>query len=199
MVPMTTFLHCRFVSSSLMKKKVYCCALERFAIVDEQGGNDLRNRVEKTLEKALDLVKKCRQSGMLKHVIPITSVSNFWKVNLYFDNSIANVQYLLDISISGKDRPIHMGLPPLPLINQFCPQCGMLGMHQIGSSVCAMAFLCHVLQVLEVFFNLVLKFLPKQFLVFLKIQFSISLGLHHLKHHNVMFCPFSRVLMRRTP
>jgi hypothetical protein len=69
--------------------------------------------VEKTLERALGLVKKCRRSGMLKRVITITNVSDFRKVNLYLDNSIANVQYLLNISASGEDRPIHMGLPPI--------------------------------------------------------------------------------------
>jgi hypothetical protein len=58
---------------------------------------------------------------MFKHVITIIDVSDFWKLNLYVDNSIANVQYLLNISASGKDHLIHMGLPPLPLMNQFCP------------------------------------------------------------------------------
>jgi hypothetical protein len=58
---------------------------------------------------------------MFKHVITITNILDFWKVNLYFDNSIANVQYLLNIYTSGKDHPIHMGLPSLPLMNQFCP------------------------------------------------------------------------------
>jgi hypothetical protein len=68
--------------------------------------------VEKTLHRALALVKRCRRSGMLKH-FTITNVSDFWKLNLYLDNSIANVQYLLNISASGEDRPIYMGLPPI--------------------------------------------------------------------------------------
>jgi hypothetical protein len=54
---------------------------------------------------------------MFRHVITITNVSYFWKINMYFDNSIANVQYFLNIFASGKDCPIHMGLPPLPLMN----------------------------------------------------------------------------------
>ncbi len=69
--------------------------------------------VEKTLERALVLVKKCRWSGMLQRVITNTGVSDFQKVNLSLNNSIANVQYLLNISASGEDRPIHMGLPPI--------------------------------------------------------------------------------------
>ncbi|KAH8952253.1 hypothetical protein BDL97_09G074000 [Sphagnum fallax] len=69
--------------------------------------------VEKTLERALGLVKKCRWSGMLQRVITNTRVSDFQKVNLYLDNSIANVQYLLNISASREDRPIHIGLPPI--------------------------------------------------------------------------------------
>ncbi|CAK9237150.1 unnamed protein product [Sphagnum troendelagicum] len=90
----------------------------RFSITNPAGLYESPTRqiameVEKTLERALGLVKKCRRSGMLKRVITITNVSDFRKVNLYLDNSIANVQYLLNISASGEDRPIHMGLPPI--------------------------------------------------------------------------------------
>ncbi len=90
----------------------------RFSITNPAGLYESPTRqiameVEKTLERALGLVKKCRRSGMLKRVITITNVSDFRKVNLYLDNSIANVQYLLNISASGEDRPIHMGIPPI--------------------------------------------------------------------------------------
>jgi hypothetical protein len=98
--------------ASLLKQAV------RFSITNPAGLYESPTRqiaidVEKTLERALGLVKKCRRSGMLKRVITITNVSDFRKVNLYLDNSIANVQYLLNISASGEDRPIHMGLPPI--------------------------------------------------------------------------------------
>jgi hypothetical protein len=36
-----------------MKKKVYYYTLERFVVVDEQGGGDLKNQVEKTFEITL--------------------------------------------------------------------------------------------------------------------------------------------------
>jgi hypothetical protein len=50
---------------------------------------------------------------MLKRVITITNVSDFRKVNQYLDNSIADAQWLLNISASGEDRPDFMGLPPI--------------------------------------------------------------------------------------
>jgi len=98
--------------ASLLKQVVH------FSITKPTGlyGSPTRKiamEVEKTLERALGLVKKCRQSGMLRRVITITNVSDFRKVNLYLDNSIANVQYLLNISAIGEDRPIHLGLPPI--------------------------------------------------------------------------------------
>ncbi len=54
------------------------------AIVDEQGAYDLKNWVEKTLEKTLGLVKKCQWSGMFKLVITVTNVSNFLESKLVF-------------------------------------------------------------------------------------------------------------------
>ncbi len=90
----------------------------RFSITNPAGLYESPTRriareVGKTLQRALGLVKKCRWSRMLQRVITNTRVSDFRKVNLYLDNSIANVQYLLNISASGEDRPIHMGLPPI--------------------------------------------------------------------------------------
>ncbi len=98
--------------ASLLKQVV------RFSITNPAGLYESPTRqiameVEKTLERALGVVKKCRWSWMLKRVITITNVSDFWKVNLYLDCSIVNVQYLLNISASREDRPIQMGLPPI--------------------------------------------------------------------------------------
>ncbi|CAM6060304.1 unnamed protein product [Sphagnum tenellum] len=99
--------------ASLLKQVV------RFSITNPAGLYESPTRqiameVEKTLERALGLaLKKCRWSWMLKRVITITNVSDFWKVNLYLDCSIVNVQYLLNISASREDRPIQMGLPPI--------------------------------------------------------------------------------------
>jgi hypothetical protein len=51
-----------------------------FVVVDEYGGYDLRNWVEKTL----GLVKKCRWSGIFKLVITITNVSKNLESKLVF-------------------------------------------------------------------------------------------------------------------
>jgi len=101
-------------------KQVVRLAIMTPAGVYESPTQKIAMEVEKTLERALGLVKKCRGSGMLKRVMTFTNVSDFQKVDLYLDNSIANVQYLLNISAIGEDRPIHMGLPPIAM-NQFCP------------------------------------------------------------------------------
>jgi hypothetical protein len=79
----------------------------------ESPTQQIAREVGKTLERALGLVKKCRWSGMLQCVITNTRVSDFQKVNLSLNNSIANVQYLLNISASREDHPIHIGLPPI--------------------------------------------------------------------------------------
>jgi len=73
----------------------------------------IAREVGKTLQTVLGLVKKCRWSGTLQRVITNTRVSDFRKVNRSLDDSIANVQCLLNISASGEDRPIYMGLPPI--------------------------------------------------------------------------------------
>lgn len=69
--------------------------------------------VEKTLEKAHTLVKKCKRSGMLKRVITITNISDFRRLNQRLDNSTVDVQWLLNISESGNERSDFTGLPPI--------------------------------------------------------------------------------------
>jgi hypothetical protein len=69
--------------------------------------------VLKALERALGLVRKCRRSGMLKRMMTITTTADFKKVNLWLENSIGDVQWLLNISASGDDRPAFAGLPPI--------------------------------------------------------------------------------------
>ncbi|CAM6090369.1 unnamed protein product [Calypogeia fissa] len=71
--------------------------------------------VEKTLEKALALVKKCKRSGILKRVITITSAADFKKVNNLLDNGIADVSWLLNVSAVGEDRPESGGVPPIAI------------------------------------------------------------------------------------
>ncbi|KAG6548266.1 hypothetical protein Mapa_010317 [Marchantia paleacea] len=71
--------------------------------------------VEKTLEKALALAKKCKRSGMLKRVITITSAADFKRVNLLLDNAIEDVTWLLNVSAVGDDRPDSVGLPPIAI------------------------------------------------------------------------------------
>jgi hypothetical protein len=98
--------------ASLLKQVVRFSIMTRAGLY-ESATQKIAMEVEKTLERALGLVKKCRGSGMLKHVITITNVLDFQKINLYRDNSIANVEYLLNISAIGEDRPIDKGLPPI--------------------------------------------------------------------------------------
>ncbi|KAH9551957.1 hypothetical protein CY35_09G040600, partial [Sphagnum magellanicum] len=98
--------------ASLLKQVVRFSIMTRAGLY-ESATQKIAMEVEKTLERALGLVKKCRGSGMLKRVITITNVLDFQKINLYHDNSIANVEYLLNISAIGEDRPIHKGLPPI--------------------------------------------------------------------------------------
>jgi hypothetical protein len=69
--------------------------------------------VEKTLQKASALVKKCKRSGMLKRVITITNASDFRRLNQHLENSIVDVRWLLNISATGEDRPDFTGLPPI--------------------------------------------------------------------------------------
>lgn len=69
--------------------------------------------VEKTLQKASVLVKKCKRSGMLKRVITITNASDFRRLNQHLENSIVDVRWLLNISATGEDRPDFTGLPPI--------------------------------------------------------------------------------------
>ena len=69
--------------------------------------------VEKTLQKASNLVKKCKRSGMLKRVITITNASDFRRLNQHLENSIVDVRWLLNISATGDDRPEFAGLPPI--------------------------------------------------------------------------------------
>jgi len=69
--------------------------------------------VLKALERALGLVRKCKRSGMLKRVMTITTTTDFKKVNLCLENSIADVTWLLNISSSGDERSAFAGLPPI--------------------------------------------------------------------------------------
>ncbi|KAJ7546505.1 hypothetical protein O6H91_08G042300 [Diphasiastrum complanatum] len=69
--------------------------------------------VEKSLEKALALVKKCKRSGILKRVITITSATDFRRVNAQLESSIEDMKWLLTVSASGDERSEFAGLPPI--------------------------------------------------------------------------------------
>ncbi|KAJ7543275.1 hypothetical protein O6H91_09G031600 [Diphasiastrum complanatum] len=69
--------------------------------------------VEKALDKALALVKKCKRSGILKRVITITSATDFRRVNIQLESSIGDVTWLLAVSASGDESSELTGLPPI--------------------------------------------------------------------------------------
>lgn len=79
----------------------------------ERPTRRIMTEVEKALEKALALVKKCKRSGVLKRVITITSATDFRRVNIGIESSIGDLKWLLNVSASGDDRSDYGGLPPV--------------------------------------------------------------------------------------
>eukprot|EP00249_Psilotum_nudum_P024334 c29159_g1_i1 orf=135-2120(+) len=69
--------------------------------------------LEKSVNKALMLVKKCKKNGCFKRVFTITSGNNFRRVNGLLDNGIADITWLLNVSASVDERSNFLGLPPV--------------------------------------------------------------------------------------
>ncbi|MCE3216178.1 hypothetical protein HAX54_005242 [Datura stramonium] len=68
--------------------------------------------VTKTLDRALTLVRKCRhKTNLLRHVLAITSTTDFRKVSTLLENSTADVTWLL--SIFDPDAGPTLSLPPI--------------------------------------------------------------------------------------
>lgn len=72
----------------------------------------ITSEVTKTLERALTLVRKCRHKpNLLRHVLAITSTTDFRKVSTLLENSIADVTWLL--SIFDPEAGPTLSLPPI--------------------------------------------------------------------------------------
>ncbi|KAJ7552389.1 hypothetical protein O6H91_06G053800 [Diphasiastrum complanatum] len=73
----------------------------------------ITEEIEKTLEKALALVKKCKRSGILKRVFTITSATDFRKLSYLLDNAIGDMTWFLTVSARGDASSEYAGLPPI--------------------------------------------------------------------------------------
>lgn len=72
----------------------------------------ITSEVTKTLERTLTLVRKCRHKpNLLRHVLAITSTTDFRKVSTLLENSIADVTWLL--SIFDPEAGPTLSLPPI--------------------------------------------------------------------------------------
>lgn len=87
-----------------------------------RAGNELYERptrriiddTEQVLDKALTLVVKCRDNGIIKRVFTIIPAGSFRKLSLQLENSIGDVSWLLRVSASASDRDDeYLGLPPI--------------------------------------------------------------------------------------
>ncbi|XP_050209279.1 uncharacterized protein LOC126659990 [Mercurialis annua] len=87
-----------------------------------RASNDLYERptrriiddTEQVLDKALNLVIKCRASGLMKHMFFINQSGAFRKISMQLENSIGDVSWLLRVSVSAGNRDDeYLGLPPI--------------------------------------------------------------------------------------
>ncbi|CAK9142246.1 unnamed protein product [Ilex paraguariensis] len=69
------------------------------------------SEVSKNLDRAITLVRKCKHSGVLRHVFAITTTADFRKVGNLIDSSIADITWLL--SIFDSDAGPSLSLPPI--------------------------------------------------------------------------------------
>ncbi|KAM0057585.1 putative adaptor protein Cbl domain superfamily [Helianthus debilis subsp. tardiflorus] len=86
-----------------------------------RASNDLYERptkriiedTEQVLEKALSLVLKCRNNGLVKRVFTIIPAAAFRKMSSQLENSIGDVSWLLRVSAPNNSTDEYLGLPPL--------------------------------------------------------------------------------------
>ncbi|KAJ8536502.1 hypothetical protein K7X08_034903 [Anisodus acutangulus] len=72
----------------------------------------ITSEVTKTLDRALSLIRKCRHKpNLLRHVLSITSTTDFRKVSTLVENSTADVTWLL--SIFDPEAGPTLSLPPI--------------------------------------------------------------------------------------
>ncbi|KAJ9163788.1 hypothetical protein P3X46_023420 [Hevea brasiliensis] len=67
--------------------------------------------ISKNLDRALTLVRKCKHSGVLRHVFSIISTADFRKVSNLLESSIGDMKWLL--SIFESDGGTYLSLPPI--------------------------------------------------------------------------------------
>nr|GEV00287.1 putative armadillo repeat only 2 [Tanacetum cinerariifolium] len=86
-----------------------------------RASNDLYSRptkriiddTEQVLDKALSLVLKCRNNGIVKRVFTITPAATFRKMSSQLENSIGDVSWLLRVSAPTSSTDEYLGLPPI--------------------------------------------------------------------------------------
>ncbi|MFS8033940.1 putative adaptor protein Cbl domain superfamily [Helianthus anomalus] len=86
-----------------------------------RASNDLYERptkriiedTEQVLEKALSLVLKCRNNGLVKRVFTIIPAAAFRKMSSQLENSIGDVSWLLRVSAPNNSTDEYLGLPPI--------------------------------------------------------------------------------------
>lgn len=90
--------------------------LRQAARVDlyERPTRRIMDDTQQVLEKALQLVAKCRSGSVLKRLVTIIPQTAFKKMSTHLDNSIGDVSWLLRVSAGGdEDGDMHLGLPPI--------------------------------------------------------------------------------------
>ncbi|KAI5069419.1 hypothetical protein GOP47_0015720 [Adiantum capillus-veneris] len=90
----------------------------------------IMQELEKSLCKALILVRKCKSTSVFQRVITIMSANDFKRVNHLLDNAIADITWLLSISGSGNCKLELNGLPPIassePMMSLFWENIALL-------------------------------------------------------------------------
>ncbi|KAJ4847490.1 hypothetical protein Tsubulata_011379 [Turnera subulata] len=72
------------------------------------------DETEQVLDKALNLVIKCRANGIVKRMFTIIPAAAFRKTSMQLENSIGDVSWLLRVSAPADDRDDeYLGLPPI--------------------------------------------------------------------------------------
>ena len=85
---------------------------------------EITEEINQVLGKALVLVTKCKRNAVLKTVFTITSAVVFKKMIFLLDNSIGDVTWLLNVSVSREEQADHLGLPPIATND---PMLGLFG------------------------------------------------------------------------
>lgn len=69
---------------------------------------------EQVLDKAMQLVVKCRANGILKRVFTIIPAAAFRKTSMQLENSLGDVSWLIRVSASSEENDDeYLGLPPI--------------------------------------------------------------------------------------